>query len=99
MMIDSAALDRHITGNWGEDQYKYCGKPMQDGNCQMDTDHKGRHSTVTFYCDICGKTRRGYPHVAVMDRQSDGYSEHVADVCFMCAVVEVRKHEDDNFVR
>lgn len=31
------------------------------GFCLMDEGHKGRHSTVVFYCDGCGRTFRGEP--------------------------------------
>lgn len=56
-----------------------CGHKLRTGNCKMDGGHKGRHSTVTFVCDVCGKTRRGQP----IDVQ-DGRSGEVFGLCFMC---------------
>jgi hypothetical protein len=122
-------LDRYITGNYGEDQFRdewqcpghnvrfighepddydhpetgqhpvyqcrncgelfdsrYCGKPMRDGACVLDLDHRGRHTTVGFYCDNCGKMRRGQP--AGSARDIDG--EPLADFCWFCMNVEER---------
>ncbi len=57
-----------------------CGKAMRDGYCVMDPDHRGRHTTVGFYCDACGKVRRGQPVGQAVD--TDG----VVDVvfCWFC---------------
>ena len=98
MTLDSAALDRHITGNYGEDQFSglhdQCGEEMRTGTCTLDPDHRGRHTTMSFYCDICGKQRRGSaPHAVIKELMGDGYWEDMAQVCFMCAVVEVRRRE------
>lgn len=68
-----------------------CEQPMRDGTCQMDAGHRGRHTTVAYYCDYCGKTRRSVE--TFFERQSDGYDEPVADVCFMC------KHDIDGSQR
>lgn len=74
-----------------------CDRPMRDGPCQMPVNHRGRHSTVVFYCDLCGKTRRGRgtplmfgegPAFAVVQRISYDETEHVADGCFMCLRVD-----------
>jgi hypothetical protein len=133
MNLDSHALDRHITGNYGEDQFKrtqdscvgphnlvfvgeepldydypetgtqkvyacrlcgdlydrlYCQKEMRDGKCVLDLNHRGRCTTVGFYCDGCGRMRRGQPYGVYQPLMADGYREHVADFCFLC--IEVR---------
>jgi hypothetical protein len=90
------ALDRHITGNYGEDQFSLpdqCSREMRDGHCVLDPGHRGRHTTVGFFCDQCGLMRRGQPHTIVTQLMGDGYREPMAEVCFMCAVVEVRRRE------
>lgn len=56
------------------DPTKTCLHTMRDGLCLMDLGHRGRHTTVVFYCDSCGKTRRGSPYRSNED----------ADFCFMC---------------
>lgn len=114
----AAALDRYITGNYGEDQFagdepecrhdagfafygrdpegvltwacrgcgdlfdrRHCGEVLRTGACLMDMGHRGRHSTVVFWCDGCSKTRRG--HAVGQDRNVwDGEVE--AEFCFMC---------------
>jgi hypothetical protein len=86
--FDKAALDRHITGNWGEDQLdvstaRSCGEEMRTGACVLDPGHPGRHTTVGFYCDLCGKMRRGQPHV-ITQLMADGYREPVAECCWLC---------------
>jgi hypothetical protein len=121
MSYNPAALDRYITGNYGEDQFpperdfclgphdltylgeddghkvyacrfcgdlydrRYCKREMQTGNCVLDLNHRGRCTTVGFYCDSCGRMRRGQPHVHATQLMSDGYREPVADICFMCS--------------
>lgn len=60
-----------------------CGKEMRDGPCRLDPDHRGRHSTVAFYCDACGKMRRG--HWAATARDSDGVIDVV--FCWFCVNV------------
>lgn len=42
--------------------------------CLLDKDHRGHHSSVVYWCDGCGKARRGRPHAE---------NEHV-QLCFMC---------------
>lgn len=61
-----------------------CETQLRDGQCEMDEGHRGRHTTVAHYCDVCGRMRRGqgYP---IMQRQSDGYNEWVATMCFLCS--------------
>lgn len=87
---DRDALDRHITGNYGEDQFKgspyspesECGEPVRGGGtCQLDPGHSGYHSTVVFGCDGCGATRRGYPHAYA----PDGEYPQGLQFCFLCA--------------
>jgi len=89
--LDKDALDRFITGNYGEDMFKGdCRKPMRDGSCVLDYEHRGRHSTVGFYCDACGKMRRGTPEGFAYD--TDG----VLDVtfCWFCVYVTARDEAD-----
>ncbi len=64
---------------------RYCEREMLTGECELDLGHRGRCSTVVFYCDSCGKMRRGYPHQAITQLMSDGDREHVGDICFMCS--------------
>lgn len=63
-----------------------CSKPLRDGPCQMDSGHKGRCSTVAFYCDGCGNMRRGHPHA--QGAGPDGVAE--ADFCWFCCNVGPR---------
>lgn len=51
-----------------------CQHQLRDGQCAMDDGHRGRHTTVAFFCDGCGKMRRGSPVAQ---------DEHVT-ICFMC---------------
>lgn len=58
-----------------------CLRPMRTGVCLMSKGHRGRCSTVVFYCDACGKTRRGHAHIEVYN----AYDECVeVEICFMC---------------
>lgn len=57
-----------------------CLSAMRDGPCRLDKGHRGRCSTVAFYCDGCGKRRRGAPRSA---------NEDVA-FCFLCVDVANR---------
>jgi hypothetical protein len=63
-----------------------CDQELRTGQCEMEMGHRGRHSTVAFECDYCGKTRRGRGE-EVGQRMSDGYVEIFGVVCFMCAHV------------
>ena len=59
-----------------------CNAPVRGGGtCTLDPEHKGHHSTVSFTCDACGKTRRGTPHVY----GRDGEYPQGLQFCFMCA--------------
>lgn len=58
-----------------------CDTTLRTGECVLDRDHRGRCSTVGFYCDGCGKMRRGQP-VAQARNQWDGIPE--AEFCFLC---------------
>ena len=84
--LDSAALDRYITGNYGEDQFKNmdCDKLMRDGFCVLDPGPRGRHSTVGFFCESCSRMRRGTPAGQATDANGD------VDVvfCWFCLNVE-----------
>jgi hypothetical protein len=62
-----------------------CLKPLELSvvPCVMDKGHEGRCSSVTFYCDGCGKRRRGRPHRTAYD--PDGVPD--AHFCFMCVEV------------
>lgn len=57
-----------------------------DGFCLLDKGHKGRHSTVVFYCDGCGKARRGAP----TQYGYDGNGEIDVSFCFMCTHVATK---------
>lgn len=60
------------------------------GNCILDKEHKGYHSTVGFVCEICSKTYRGQPYrqeqVIIFGEVDDTFS-----YCFPC----VKKHENE----
>lgn len=77
--------DKH---NWVhlENPEHTCLKEMRGGKkCLLDKDHNGVHSSVVFYCDPCGKTRRGYPSNVGLD--PDGAVD--INICFFCD----REHE------
>lgn len=57
-----------------------CLKPLRDGPCLMDLDHRGRCSTVVFYCDGCGNTRRGQPDGKLVDDNGDT----LVVLCWVC---------------
>lgn len=61
-----------------------CDTLLRDGQCVMDEGHRGRHTTVGFYCDVCGKTRRGTPAGYAYDTNGD--LDIVA--CWFCMNVE-----------
>lgn len=56
------------------------GSDHHHGLCTLDYGHRGRHTTVSFYCDGCHKTRRGQP----AQRHED------AVFCWMCVNRKVR---------
>jgi hypothetical protein len=49
---------------------------MQFGYCTLDPNPHFRHSTATFYCDVCGHERIGPPA---------GQDEDIA-ICFLCTL-------------
>lgn len=58
-----------------------CKHVLRTGKCTLDAGHKGRHSSVTWICDACGKKRRG----SVYAYSRDGEYENGLAFCFMCA--------------
>lgn len=63
---------------WTEwvDPNAICLHTLRTGPCRMPKGHRGRHTTVVFFCDSCCKTRRGSPYRSNED----------ADFCFMCFI-------------
>lgn len=61
-----------------------CGRPMRDGPCALDRNHRGRCTTIAFDCDGCGVRRRSQP-TSVARNPWDGEVE--AQFCFMCTKV------------
>lgn len=57
------------------------GHKTQHGYCLLDKGHKGRHSTVVFWCDACGKARRGEP----------AYRSEDVSVCWFCRNVDANR--------
>lgn len=51
--------------------------------CRLDKGHRGRCSSVTFYCDGCNKHRRGAPASSPTDR--DG--SVLVNFCWFCVSV------------
>jgi hypothetical protein len=51
--------------------------------CLMDKDHRGRCSSVVFYCEACNKTRRGRYYQAAFD----GNGEVDVVFCWFCVHV------------
>lgn len=64
-----------------------CGFQMPRGGVCMLSPHKGRHSTVAYWCDGCGRYRRSLP-VAEDRNQWDGITE--GSFCFLCVRVDQR---------
>lgn len=60
-----------------------CCHPMRTGLCERSKDHKGKHTTVVFCCELCGRVVPGQPY-----RQGVYYLygeiEDVFDYCFPC---------------
>lgn len=48
-----------------------CGREMRTGTCAMDANHRGLCTTVAFYCDACGRMRRGRPAGQDVDINGD----------------------------
>lgn len=59
---------------------RVCGHKLRGGPCNMDLGHVGRHTTVAWMCDGCGKRRRSQPHSTHPEAGS---------YCFMCASKQV----------
>lgn len=55
-----------------------CEHDLRDGPCDLTPGHRGRHSTVAFECDGCGRRRRGQPFVR---------HEEAGWFCFLCVEV------------
>lgn len=79
MGLNSDAIGHWITDDEALLKFK-CGSPMQDGPCQLDPDHPGRHTTVAYYCDVCGRMRRSNP----VGWKVDANGEVDVAWCFMC---------------
>jgi hypothetical protein len=61
-----------------------CLRPMAGPlPCALDRGHRGDCSSITFYCDACGRRRRGSPHRTAFD--PDGVPD--AHFCFLCVEV------------
>ena len=71
-----------------------CTEMLRDGGCQLDPDHRGRHTTVAFYCDACGHMRRGSTPTAVA-YDVNGVVDVVA--CWFCVNV-IHPAEEDRIV-
>ena len=60
-----------------------CNHELRGGGlCQLDAGHRGRHSSVFFLCDGCGKRRRGQPHQHLGTWDDDSGLVF----CFMCCL-------------
>lgn len=53
--------------------------------CQLDADHKGRHTSVAFWCDSCQKYRRGTPARI----ECDGNGDPDVSLCWFCLNVTI----------
>lgn len=84
--IDGPFLRFHFV-----DPEKTCLQKMRTGMCLMDIGHRGRHTTVTFYCDGCGKTCRGQVYRYAYDSNGD---PDVAFCWFCCEGPGARKEQD-----
>lgn len=61
-----------------------CDEPLRTGACTLRVGHRGRHATVSFCCEACGKTRRGTPTTTQIVRFGEEIDD-VFDFCFLCA--------------
>lgn len=52
----------------------------------MDENHRGRHTTVVFYCEACGNTRRGTPSAIDRVVLGDGSIDDEFAFCFLCVI-------------
>ena len=69
-----------------------CLHEMRSGKCLMDKDHRGRHSTIVFYCEGCGKVMRGTPHLIQQVKLGDGSIDDEFGFCFMCFKKDEREY-------
>jgi hypothetical protein len=63
---------------------RMCLKPLRTGLCRMDLNHRGRCSTVVFWCDSCDQSRRGEPDQKPRDVNGDV----LVVFCFFCTNIE-----------
>ncbi len=68
-----------------------CEELLRDGYCVLDPEHRGRHTTVGFYCDLCGKMRRGSAPAAQL---RDVNGEVDVEACWFCVNVLGPAEED-----
>lgn len=68
---------------WVADPARTCLHRLRGGLCEGDLGHRGRHSTVWYWCDACGRSRRGQPYRV----QVDANGEPDVEFCFMCCEV------------
>jgi hypothetical protein len=61
-----------------------CLHQLRSGKCRMDKDHRGRHSTVVFGCDGCGKTVRGTP--------ASSHPDEGVAFCFLCVLDDRKRY-------
>ena len=66
-----------------------CGFTLRSGSCRLNPGHRGRHTTAVFYCDGCGKARRGRPAIAANVWVS-GEIDDTFQFCFPCKVEDQR---------
>jgi hypothetical protein len=57
-----------------------------DRKCIMDKNHRGRCASVAFFCDACGKMRRGTP----TGHSYDSNDDPTTDYCWFCVNVGER---------
>lgn len=62
-----------------------CETVLRTGRCTMHEGHRGRHTTVAFFCDACGNMRRGQPKAQ---------NEDVA-ICWFCVTVDLPRIEEE----
>ena len=74
----------HLTPMHGETYARSHGIQEHHGYCLLEKGHKGkRHATVVYYCDACGKTRRG-------NGAQYSYREEGVTICWFCQNVDVQ---------
>lgn len=71
-----------------------CSEQMRNGTCQLNPGHRGKHTTQVFYCEGCGKYRRGTPAAVSRVVLGDGSIDDEFVFCFLCVVEgERRRYE------